>query len=62
MLYESAFDAQFVIISNANKRTVGASDAYPETIKLAKGTYTIRLQVRFSFPVVCVRAFLRVCV
>jgi hypothetical protein len=51
VLYESCFDAQFLIVSDANKRTVGKSDAFPENISLEKGTYSIRLQVRRLFMV-----------
>jgi Tripeptidyl peptidase II len=45
VLYESCFDAQFLIISDGNKRAVGKSDTFPENINLDKGTYSIRLQV-----------------
>ncbi len=46
VLYESRFDAQFIIISDGFKRSVGYSDAFPANIKLEKGSYTLRLQVR----------------
>lgn len=46
MLYESPYDAQFIIVSDSWKRSVGYSDAFPESLKLGKGTFTVRLQVR----------------
>lgn len=46
VLYESTVDAQFIMVSDAWKRTVGYSDTFPASIKLGKGTYTIRLEVR----------------
>ena len=46
VLYESRFDAQFIIVSDCYKRSVGYSDAFPATLKLDKGSYTLRLQIR----------------
>ena len=46
VLYESPYDAQFIIVSDSWKRSVGYSDAFPESLKLGKGAFTVRLQVR----------------
>ena len=50
VLYESRFDACFIIVQDTFKRAVVYSDAFPATIKLEKGAYTIRLQVRHDNP------------
>ena len=46
LLYESPFEGQLVVILNDRRRRVGVSDAFPETIKLDKGVYTVEVQVR----------------
>ena len=46
LLYESPFEAQLCMIFDEHKKYVGASDAFAEKIKLAKGEYTVKLQVR----------------
>jgi hypothetical protein len=48
-LYESPFDANFVIISNAQQQSVGYSDAFPANLSLAKGSFTLQLQVRVAW-------------
>lgn len=46
LLYESPYEAQFWMIFNANKRLVGFGDFRPSAQKLAKGSYTLRFQIR----------------
>lgn len=46
VLYESRYHAQFFMVYDSNKRYVGKGDAWPSKIKLVKGKYTVRLQVR----------------
>jgi tripeptidyl-peptidase-2 len=48
ILYESEFESQLVMLYDVNKQLIKAFDAWPShrQVKLTKGEYTIRLQIR----------------
>mmetsp|Transcript_33172 Transcript_33172/g.65106 ORF Transcript_33172/g.65106 Transcript_33172/m.65106 type:complete len:1415 (+) Transcript_33172:43-4287(+) len=50
VLYEACFGAQLALLFDCNKKLVGTFDAFDETVTVAKGTYTLRLQVRHDDP------------
>lgn len=45
-LYESIYEGQMIMIYDHAKRLVGISDAWPTPIKLKKGDYVAKMQVR----------------
>ena len=49
-LYESPMESQLMLVYDSNKMLLGASDAWPEEIKLGKGKHTVVLQIRHDEP------------
>ncbi|KAG5191080.1 subtilase family-domain-containing protein [Tribonema minus] len=49
-LYESALEAQMVMIFDANKRLVGVTDAWPAAVKCKEGDYVARVSIRSDDP------------
>ncbi|CAK0779170.1 hypothetical protein CVIRNUC_004710 [Coccomyxa viridis] len=45
-VYDGEFEGQMTMLFDANKRLIKVNDIYPEDVQLAKGSYTIRAQLR----------------
>ncbi|XP_065869545.1 tripeptidyl-peptidase 2 isoform X2 [Euphorbia lathyris] len=45
-VYDTKFESQFYMISDANKRVYAMGDVYPNSSKLPKGEYSLRLFLR----------------
>ncbi|KAF2533244.1 hypothetical protein F2Q70_00032854 [Brassica cretica] len=45
-IYDTKFESQFYMISDANKRVYAMGDVYPESSKLPKGEYKVQLYLR----------------
>ena len=50
VLYESAYESQLMLAFDGDKKYLGYSDAYPNSITAPKGTVIIRMQVRHDDP------------
>eukprot|EP00158_Paraphelidium_tribonemae_P009110 Partr_v1_DN28774_c0_g1_i4_m63419 putative tripeptidyl peptidase ii len=46
LLYDSVYDSVLFMVHNSRKRRLFFGDIYPKDMKLAKGEYTVRLQIR----------------
>ena len=49
-VYDGTFEAQMYMVFDTNKRLLAIGDIYPEPVKLAKGTYIVRLMLRHDDP------------
>ena len=49
-LYESAYESQFCMIYDSNKKFLGVSDSWPNEVQIPKGKTTVLVQVRHSDP------------
>ncbi|XP_050387526.1 tripeptidyl-peptidase 2, partial [Argentina anserina] len=45
-IYDTKFESQFYMISDANKRVYATGEAYPSSSKLPKGEYSLQLYLR----------------
>ncbi|XXG85157.1 hypothetical protein AAC387_Pa11g0297 [Persea americana] len=45
-IYDTKFESQFYFISDSNKRVYATGDAYPKSVKLGKGEYSLQLYIR----------------
>jgi len=46
LLYENVYEAQLWMVFDQNKRYYGTGDVFPEKLKLPRGQYTLKVQVR----------------
>ncbi|KAJ3292192.1 tripeptidyl-peptidase II Tpp2 [Borealophlyctis nickersoniae] len=46
VLYDASVESFVLIVFDANKRSVSYQDIYPKAVKLADGTYTIKVQIQ----------------
>ena len=46
LLYENPYEAQFWMLFDSNRRHLASGDVFEEKVKLSKGAYTLRFQVR----------------
>ena len=49
-LYENPVESQLMLVYDENKRLIGASDVWPEEMKLPKGKLAVVMQVRAEDP------------
>ncbi|KNE68540.1 hypothetical protein AMAG_12708 [Allomyces macrogynus ATCC 38327] len=46
VLYDAPYEAYLLMVSDVFQRTIAFHDMYPKSVKLDKGEYTVRVQVR----------------
>ncbi|KAJ3351651.1 tripeptidyl-peptidase II Tpp2 [Allomyces javanicus] len=46
VLYDAPYEAYLLMVSDVYQRTIAFHDMYPKSVKLDKGEYTVRVQVR----------------
>jgi tripeptidyl-peptidase-2 len=50
VLYESTYESQLILVFDGDKKYLGFSDAYAQSVTAPKGTVVIRMQVRHDDP------------